>query len=224
MENYLFENYSLDLIEFSTPKKHSDYFVSKIKYSKDNLYIQFPMMQIISFSEKDINIEFNKTNVNTYSSRCYDFLSKLDQFIVDKISSNVVEWFGKDIPIEVLKKMYNSFLKAPKTSESYVNMLISITKNSKFYDSKNREISLEDIKKGMYTESICQLKYLMFSKDTSFVVWELLSSKNYKKVNKVKQYGFIDDPDDSTPDLFDDFLNDSVNLIINDNKEFNTFF
>jgi hypothetical protein len=64
----------------------------------------------------------------------------------------------------------------------------------------------------------------MFSKDTAFVIWELLSSKTYKKVNKVKQYGFLDDPDDSNTDLLDDFLDDSVDLLINDTKENNTFF
>ena len=177
MENYLIDNYSLDSLHFSKPKKHSEYYYSKIKYSLDkdlvNFNIQLPIMGITNINDKNVSLEFINNNISEYSKKCYNFLTNLEGIIIDNIYLNVTEWFGKEIPKESVKKMYNSFLKAPKNSESNVGMTININKSK-----------------------ICHLKYLVFSKDTVFLVWELLSCKVYKKINKVKQYGFIEDPED----------------------------
>jgi hypothetical protein len=223
MENYLVDNYSLDSIEFSKPKKHSEYYYSRIKYSLNNqlinLNIQLPVMSITTINDKGISLEFMRIH-SEYSKKCYNFLSNLENIILDSIIKNTAEWFGKEIPMESIRKMYHPFLKAPKNADSNVSIDININK-SKFYDSKNREISLSDIKENNNSECICHLKYLVFSKDTAFLVWELLSCKVYKKINRVKQYGFIEDPEDYS---FDSDDLDLPELNQDPSEKNNTFF
>ena len=40
------------------------------------------------------------------------------------------------------------------------------------------------------------MKYIVFSKDSSFVQWEILTGKMEKKVLKVPKNGFVEDPED----------------------------
>lgn len=212
--NYLVDSYSLENIKFSKPKKYKneEYYISKVKYSKlssnnelitdNNLLLQFSKMNISSgYSESSnkVELEFinNKYNkYSKYSNKVYNFLSKLDNHIIDTIHNNSEEWFEKKIPLENVKLMYNSFLKAPKSSENNPSMVFSINNNgTTFYDHKNNDLSFSDFKTSLQTESIVHLKYLMFSKDNCFTIWELISSKICKqKMNKVPKYGFIDDP------------------------------
>ena len=53
-------------------------------------------------------------------------------------------------------------------------------------------------------ENVSQLKYIYFSKDTCFTVWEIISAKLYKQMEKVQAFGFIDDPSDITTEESDD--------------------
>jgi hypothetical protein len=224
MENYLFENYLIDSIKIAKPKKYDEYYISKIKYSlpesKDlvNFNLQLPLMVIKDITTKEISLEFTKNN--NYSNGCYDFLCKIEDYILKSIQGKCKDWFNKEIPVDVIKNMYNNFLKAPQTNTSNVFINVMVSKNSKFYNSRNKELGIEDLKSGINTECICQLKYLMFSKDTSYVVWELITSKSYKKVNKVKQYGFIEDPED----YFDIDQQEDELEEINNNIKNNTFF
>ena len=120
LENYLVENYNLDNLIFTKPKKYGEYMISKIKYPMDSvtddMLIQFPKMTITSKTDKNIELEFN--NDTKYNSEIYNFLSKLDNFILTYINTHSSEWFGKEIPESSLKQMYNSFIKPPKTSEN----------------------------------------------------------------------------------------------------------
>jgi hypothetical protein len=218
MENYLYENYKIENIKLSSPKKHSDFYVSKIKYSNNtnndnsnsngnsNFYLQLPVMKIMNFNSKELSMEFLKEG--KYSEGCYTFLNNLNELILSQIILNSKEWFGKEIPKDSIKKMYNSFLKAPSTLNNNIFMNVGITKNTKYYDSKSI-ITEDPLVVGNLCESICQMKYLTFSKDTAFLVWELVSIKNIKiKTNKVKPYGFLDVPEE---DLIDSEEYDEIN-------------
>jgi len=191
MSDYLINNYSLSKLQFSKPKKHSEYLVSKVKYSDEPFFIQFPKMKIMEITTKGIELEFLK-NETKYNKECYNFLSELDSFISDYISENSEEWFGKKIPLENVKNMYNKFIKAPKSTENEPTMNFTMKKNSSFIDNRKNELEFSEIKNSDIIESICQLKYIMFSKDSSFTVWEFQSGKIHKTIDKVKGYGFIE--------------------------------
>ena len=149
--------------------------------------------------EKSISVEF--INTKGYNKDVYNFLSALDTYIIENVSKNSEEWFGKAIPLKSIKKMYNPFIKAPKTSDSTssIDFGIKYHKNqvkTMFLDRKDNEISYSHFKKNEIVECIAQCKYIFFSKDTCFPAWELDSVKIHKKMQKVPEFGFVDDPDD----------------------------
>jgi hypothetical protein len=190
MSDYLVKNYSLNQLQFSKPKKHGEYLVSKVKYSDEPFFIQFPKMKIIEITPKGIELEF-LNNETKYNKEAYNFLSELDSFLSDQISEKSEDWFGKKIPLENVKNMYNNFIKAPKSTEKESTMNFSIKKDVTFIDHRKNDIDISEIKINQEIESISQLKYIMFSKDNCFTVWELQSAKIRKTVDKVKEYGFI---------------------------------
>jgi hypothetical protein len=190
MSDYLVKNYSLNQLQFSKPKKHGEYLVSKVKYSDEPFFIQFPKMKITEITTKGLELEFLK-NETKYNKEAYNFLSDLDSFLSDQISEKSEDWFGKKIPLENVKNMYNNFIKAPKSTEKESTMNFSIKKDVTFIDHRKNDIDISEIKINQEVESISQLKYIMFSKDNCFTVWELQSGKIRKTIDKVKEYGFI---------------------------------
>jgi len=208
--NFLVDSYNLENIVFSKPKKYSEYLVSKVKYHKDQdteFIIQFPKMTVSDSDEKGISLEF--MNSKGYNKSVYNFLSNLDRFVVSHITNSTEEWFGKPIPSDYIKKMYNSFIKAPKTSENRctLNFGFKTHKNEVktiFMDKKGNEIDISQFKKDETVECIAKFKYIIFSKDTCFSVWEMESAKLHKKIEKVPKFGFVDDPDDQPKQESDD--------------------
>jgi len=189
MDDYLVSNYSLQDIVLQKPKKNGEYFVSKVKYSGNDFFIQFPKMKIATSFEKNVELEFSSNS--KYSKEVYNFLSTLDDHIIESIASKSEEWFGKKIPAEHVNKMYNKFIKAPKTLNDNCTMKF-IVKTCDFLDKKNNPLDVSDFSIGLDVECIAQLKYVIFSKDTCFTYFELHTAKLHKIVNKVKQYGFIE--------------------------------
>ena len=115
--------------------------------------------------------------------------------------------------------MYNSFIKAPKTSESKctLNFGIKVHKNeikTLFLDKRGNEIPFSQFKKDEIVECIAQFKYIFFSKDTCFTAWELISAKLHKKTQKVPKFGFVDDPED-VPKCESDDDDDEIAATIN---------
>ena len=70
-------------------------------------------------------------------------------------------------------------------------MNFTLKKNCAIIDRRKNDIELSELKEGIEIECISQLKYIMFSKDNCFTVWEFQSGKIHKVVDKVKEYGFI---------------------------------
>jgi len=199
--NFLIDSYDFKNICFSKPKKNGNYLVSKVKYDGGDFKVQFPKMSINNEpSLKNIELEF--TSDSSYTKKVYNFLSKFDDFIVDYITSNTEEWFGKKIPNDAICQMYNKFIKAPKSSENKCTINFSFSHKKEILqtlllDKQNKELEFDDLKKGMYLECISQLKYVIFSKDNSFVVWEICTAKVYNgRVSRVPGYGFIEDAED----------------------------
>jgi len=192
VESYL----NFEKLVISPPKKYSDYLVSKVKYDNEEFVLQFPKMTISDdLTEKNIELEF--INTKGYNKEVYNFLRNLDRFIIKSVQEHSQEWFEKSIPMDSLKKMYNGFVKSPQTTEnrSTVNFAIS-TKRSLFFDKKGNEIDSSRFERGEISECIAQFKYIFYSKDTCFPVWELVSTKLHKRVEKVPDFGFVDDPED----------------------------
>jgi hypothetical protein len=196
---------NIESLFFKKPKKCGDYFICKIS---NDVVIQFPKMTISSINLKGMELEFISDSTKYYRE-VYDFLSRLDDHVLNHVSENIEEWFGKKIPSQNIKQMFNKFIKSPRTSESKctLNFLFKPPgKETTVIDNKQNVLELSDLKESETVECISQLKYIVFSKDTCFTTWELQSAKKYIRIEKVAKYGFIEDPE-SESDSDSDELN-----------------
>jgi hypothetical protein len=193
-DNYLIDSYNLDLFSFTAPKKCNNSMVCKIKNDSNDVLIQFPKMNVVSEENNVVELEFK--NEKGYNKKIYDFLAKLDDIIINAVSTHSEEWFSKKIKLTHITQMYNKFIKPPKSVENRCTLNFKIKENT-LIDKKNENISTSEIKKGNTLECIAQMKYLVFSKDSCFVTWEICSAKLFKRVNHVGKFGFIDDPEDN---------------------------
>ena len=193
-DNYLIDSYNLDLFSFTVPKKCNNAMICKIKNDSNDVLIQFPKMSVVSEENNIVELEFK--NEKGYNKKIYDFLAKLDDIIVNYITTHSEDWFGKKIKLTHITQMYNKFIKPPKSSENNCTLNFKIKENT-LIDKKNENINLSEIKKGNTLECIAQMKYLVFSKDSCFVTWEICSAKLFKRINHVGKFGFIDDPSDN---------------------------
>jgi len=180
--NFLEEN--IETFKFSKPRKYKngELMLSKIK-SKNNgpIIVQFPKMELISdVSSKVVNLQF--INESVYTKKVNGFLTDLDTFLVGFISKKSEDWFGKQIPVESVEKMYTKIIKlnCEKKSVSFVN--------SKFSEEK-------ELVKGDLIECISQLKYIVFTKESCFIHCEICTLKRHNK--KVDIFNFIEDPMDN---------------------------
>lgn len=194
LTNFLADAFDLESFLFSKPKKYknSEVMVCKIKNKMNEpVLVQFPKMLLKNdFTEKYISLEFIKET--GYTKKVHTFLDKLNDFIIEYVSTNSEKWFGKNIPMEKVKMMY-------KTDTEPENIKFVFDKSkSELIDKKNEEIGSELLVKGVTLECISQLKYLVFTKDTCFVNWEICTAKLHKKVVKVQNFGFVEDPDDES--------------------------
>lgn len=197
MDTYLVDNYSIENISFGKPKKHGEYFISKVKYSENSkntdLIVQFPKMKLISELKNTPNVELEFIK-NKYYKSVFDFLSKLEDHVTGSIFKNSEEWFGKKIPLEKINIMYNKCLKAPRNSESECTMNFVLKKGVHvFVDHKQNDIDIDEFKINSTVECMSKLKYILFLKDKSYPVWEFVVLKLHKKINKVPKYGFIEE-------------------------------
>jgi hypothetical protein len=209
MNSFLISEFTPETLTFSKPKKHGDYFISKVKCSENgSLTVQFPRMTISSEpTNKGMELEFK--NDQGYNKKVYTFLSKVDDFVLQYIFEKSEEWFGKKIPLEAVTQMYNKFIKSPKTLENNctLNFNFIVKKNeflTELVNSKNEQIDFTDLKLGSTIEPIAQMKYIIFSKDTSFVTWEISCAKLHKRIQRVPKFGFIEDPDDQAVESEDE--------------------
>jgi len=184
--NFLAETFEPDSFIFQKPKKYknSQLMTSKIRNrNNENIIIQFPKMAVEGWDNKVVNLEFmNSTN---YNKKVQNFLSQLNEFVINHICCQSETWFGKNIPLENIKNMYNDKLK-----------FVFDNSTSQLIDKRENDLDTSEISKGVILESICLLKYLVFTKDSCFLHWEICTAKVHKKTQRVPLFGFIEDTDD----------------------------
>jgi hypothetical protein len=97
--------------------------------------------------------------------------------------------------------MYTSCLIDPVDSDHFNTMNITLKNNKghldmELVDKKNNVMDIDDFKQGNLIECLGKMKYLIFSKESSFLTWEVCTAKLHKKVAKVPKFGFVEDPDE----------------------------
>ena len=175
--DFLINNYSIENVKISKPRKKNNILVSKVKYSDyDDLIIQLPKMQVDSKNEEILVLKKDSV-ISEYSKKFNQFNNELYNHLTDKINKYSEEWFGKKISVENLKKMFIN------TNDFSIN----ITKEVEYYSHKNELISEHSelsFLENEIVECICKVNCLVFEKESCKLVYDLVSCKFHKKRRK----------------------------------------
>lgn len=189
-------------INYKKPEKQGLVYYSGIDYNNEPFYLQTPKMILSksgleSIESKNNNLECIPVN-NDFSF--YDSLLNLDELNVKRTFNNNKEWFGKDIPLDVIDNMYKSCNKpVKKDSKPQFSFKIPMIKDKvqcQVYDQKKNTLDLKSVKEG--TECICILhvKGLKFLKQYYYLDIYISQIKIFvegnTKYNILQSYSFND--------------------------------
>jgi hypothetical protein len=157
-------------INYKKPVKQGLIYYSAIDYQNNPFYLQTPKMickknghEIIE--NKNNNLEMIPLNIDF---SFYDSFVNFDELNVKKTFENNTEWFGKEIPLEVIDNMYKRSNKpVKKDSKPSFSFKVPISKGNvqcQVYDQKKTCVDLNQIKEGTEVVCILHLKGLKFLK------------------------------------------------------------
>lgn len=159
----------LDELTYNKPEKQGNSYYCSI-YHGDNkpVYIQTPILSS-QLSGSDLRSKKNiRLKILGDDFGIYDFFLKLDDHNVHKTFSMSREWFGKELPVNVIDDMYRRGTKPfPKDTNPSLDIKIPFTKDNcecVCFNKSKECMEIDDIKEN--TEMICiiHIKGLKFLK------------------------------------------------------------
>jgi len=157
-------------INYRKPEKQGLIYYSAIDYNNEPFYLQTPKMICtkggLEIIESKNNILDMKTMNIDYSF--YDTFVNLDELNVKKTFENNKEWFGKEIPLDVIDNMYKRSNKpVKKDSKPIFGFKVPMAKGKvqcQIYDQKRTCIDLNQLKEGSEVVCILHIRGLKFLK------------------------------------------------------------
>ncbi len=189
-------------INYKKPEKQGLVYYSGIDYKNEPLYLQTPKLTLTksglqTIESKNNNLELEPVN-NDFSF--YDSLLNLDELNVKRTFENNKEWFGKDIPLEVIDNMYKRNNKpVKKDSKPQFSFKVPFIKDKiqcQIYDQKQNTIDLNTVKEGSECICILHIKGLKFLKQHYYLDVYVSQIKVFLegnlKYNILEKYSFND--------------------------------
>jgi len=177
----------LSNITVEDPIKDDAIYLSKIRYMSNDFILQSPKITIHSIN-KD-SIEVNLTD------DFYDFLNNYDKFMIDVTAKKSANWFSKELDTKKVSQIYKgSTLRPFESTEKRATFKLS--DNLQIY-SKDKELSLGDIKTNMEVILLIHGAYLVFYKANCIPYWDTIHVK-VKEKKEVVHYDFREDDNDKT--------------------------
>ena len=194
----------LDLkkINYKKPEKQGLIYYSGIDYNNEPFYLQTPKMickknglEIIE--SKNNTLEIEPMNIDF---SFYDSLLNFDELNIKRTFENNKEWFGKEIPLEVIDNMYKRTIKpVKKDCKPTFGFKVPFIKDKiqcQLFDQKKNCIDLKTIKEGTELTCILHVKGLKFLKQHYYCDVYISQIKVFlegdTKYNILESYSFND--------------------------------
>ena len=162
-------NLKLDELTYKKPEKQGNsYYCSIFHGDNKPVYIQTPVLSSLLSGEDLRSKKQIELKVLGEDFGIYDIFLKLDDHNVHKTFSMSKEWFGKELPVNVIDDMYRRGTKPfTKGTQPSLDFKIPFTKDKcecMCFDKSKEPMEIDDIKEG--TEMICiiHIKGLKFLK------------------------------------------------------------
>jgi len=167
MDIFKYENVNISDIHFNKPEKTGQCYYSSISYQDKPLYIQTDRLRCMSdttmINNKNPFLEFE---VKDFSM--YDFFVNLDDRHIKETYAKGEEWFGKDIPLDVIDDMYKRITKPNKKDKKPILKFKLPVSNgkilTKIFDQSKVLMNIQSIKPQSDIISIIHIRGLKFLK------------------------------------------------------------
>lgn len=218
-------------INYKKPAKQGLIYYAGIDYKNEPLYLQTPRLTLTksglqTIENKNNNLELEPVN-NDFSF--YDSLLNLDELNVKRTFENNKEWFGKEIPLEVIDNMYKRNNKpVKKDSKPQFGFKVPFIKDKvqcQIFDQKKNTLDLKTIKEGSECICILHVKGLKFLKQHYYLDIYISQIKIFlegdTKYNILENYSFndVEEEERELKDLERDLMLDEDYLNSLRNKE-----
>jgi hypothetical protein len=210
-------------INYTKPEKKGTIYYSPINYDNQPLHIQTPRMVCKSNGGNSVKINSPAIDCETLNSdfSFYDFLISLDDRNVKETHKNNKDWFGKDIPLEMIDDMYKRINKpVKKDSKPKFSFKLPVVKGKVqclIYDQKQICVDIQKLVPDCEIIFVLHIRGLKFLKQHYYCDCYISQIKvflNNEKYSVLDTYVF----DDEEENKMDQQLLDNE-IIENLNKE-----
>jgi hypothetical protein len=133
-------------------------------------------------------------------------LSSYDDIIVNKAAESSEIWFGKVIPDETLKNMYENSI----TADAFEASLMKVKGKcvTTVFDTDKNEVSVDALEVGKSCNLIVELSGIWFLKKSFGPIWRVVQARIISTSEEKKSgYLFVDEPEtqDDPEETLEDF-------------------
>lgn len=224
MSVYKYNDINVKKINYKKPEKNGTFYYSPINYDNLPLHVQSPKMKCkINGSEILSKGTLDCETINSDFS-FYDFFLNIEDKNIKETFKQNKEWFGKEIPLEVIDDMYKRTIKAvKKDSKPSFNFKVPILKGKaqcQIYDTNNVCIDISKITQDCELVFILHIRGLKFLKqhyycDCYISQIKIFLSKN-EKYNIFNECVIEDEPINDEDDI--DIIDEEILKEMEDEK------
>jgi len=195
--------------------------------AKTKVTLQFPTMHmpfgISGYREKpedeptsySADLSFRGLDENQNVKTILDKMNALDQHLIDAAHANSVAWFGKQKSRELLEDTYRKLTKVDPSGKYAPMLKAKITMlgdkpNVQIFDTDKTPIGIEDVPRGSTVKVIAEIASVwQVGAGTLWgVTWRAVQILVVEKPNKLTDFAFVDDGDETTNDAAEDTASD----------------
>ena len=195
--------------------------------TKTKITLQFPTMHLpfglSGYREKpedeptsySADLSFRGLDENQNVKTILDKMNALDQHLIDAAHANSVAWFGKQKSRELLEDTYRQLTKVDPSGKYAPMLKAKITMlgdkpNVQIFDTDKTPIGIEDVPRGSTVKVIAEIASVwQVGAGTLWgVTWRAVQILVVEKPNKLTDFAFVDDGDETTNDAAEDTASD----------------
>ena len=212
----IFKHSDVDIkkINYEKPQKNGTFYYSPINYKNEPFHIQSPKMKCSSSVVENIQNGNNNLDCETLSMdfSFYDFFLNLEDRNIKETFKKNKEWFGKEIPLQLIDDMYKRTTRpVKKDSKPSFSFKIPTIKNKvqcQIYDQKKICLDVSKLDKDCEIIFILHVKGLKFLKHHYYCdcyISQIKVLSNEEKYNIIQECIIEDEePVESDKDILDE--------------------
>ena len=218
-----YKKIDFDNLSFCVPEKTiNGSHIAYAKYQGTDLFIQTPRLNCTQILKNDtrcsLELEFDKAH-----GLFYEYITSIDDFNVINIQKHSKQWFGKEIPLDIVEEFYKTPVKmGRKNKPPTLKIKVPLSKGEPVctvYDANNNETSFSRLKQNSKTLVVLKFLGLKFLTQQVLCEWLPVQIKSYYSKGKSKKNLYIirdnlltDDERESSKKAIVELVKDNIQL------------